>query len=67
MIHRRHFGTYQITATYDLYSIYVFFFLLLLIFKWSCGALYCQKGGTCYSRGAPVAEGTECGFRKVKY
>lgn len=40
--------------------------LLLLIFKWSCDALYCQKGGTCYSRGAPVAEGTECGFRKVK-
>lgn len=32
--------------------------------KWSCDALYCQKGGTCYSRGAPVAEGTECGFRK---
>ena len=39
---------------------------LSFIFKWSCGALYCTKGGTCYSRGAPVAEGTECGFRKVK-
>ncbi|KAJ7383377.1 metalloendopeptidase [Desmophyllum pertusum] len=31
----------------------------------SCGALYCTKGGgSCYSRGAPVAEGTECGDRK---
>jgi len=30
----------------------------------SCGSLYCTKGGSCYSRGAPVAEGTECGYRK---
>ncbi|XP_078352920.1 A disintegrin and metalloproteinase with thrombospondin motifs 1-like isoform X2 [Oculina patagonica] len=30
----------------------------------SCGALYCTKGGSCYSRGAPVAEGTACGYRK---
>ena len=32
----------------------------------SCGALYCTKDGRCYSRGAPVAEGTICGHRKVK-
>jgi len=32
--------------------------------KWSCGVLYCTKGGSCYSRGAPVAEGTVCGIRK---
>ncbi|XP_068726247.1 A disintegrin and metalloproteinase with thrombospondin motifs 16-like [Montipora capricornis] len=32
----------------------------------SCGPLYCitQGGGSCYSRGAPVAEGTVCGYRK---
>lgn len=43
------------------------FYLIFLtfIFKWSCGLLYCTKGGSCYSRGSPVAEGTVCGIRKV--
>lgn len=33
----------------------------------SCGALFCEgKGGSCFTRSSPIAEGTLCGIRKVK-
>lgn len=45
MIHRRHFGTYQITATYDLYSIYVFFFCYYLFLSGAVAPFTVKKEG----------------------
>ncbi|XP_022779680.1 A disintegrin and metalloproteinase with thrombospondin motifs 1-like [Stylophora pistillata] len=31
-----------------------------------CGALFCErKGGSCFSRSSPIAEGTLCGVKKI--